>query len=124
MGDGSGWVMNLDVMTAVLKATAIDLELDGADFTTHSLRIGGAATMAATGLYTDDEIRRFGRWASSCWRRYVYAACGCVRGLVAAMSRVNVVPEDAAERPMPPAAAAWPLARARGTLSPNFVLPR
>ena len=106
MGDGSGWVMNRDVMTAILKATAVDLGLDGADFATHSLRIGGATTMAATGLYTDDEIRRFGRWKSDCWRRYVYAARGCVRGLAAAMSRVHVVPEDAARRIFAPAPAA------------------
>ena len=50
MGDGSGWVMNRDVMTAILKATAVDLGLDGADFATHSLRLGGATAMAATGL--------------------------------------------------------------------------
>ena len=106
MGDGTGWVMNREVMSAILKATAVDLALDGADFATHSLRIGGATTMAATGLYTDDEIRRFGRWKSDCWRRYVYSARECVRGLAAAMSRVHVVPEDAAQRILAPAAAA------------------
>ena len=57
---------------------------------THSLRIGGATAMAATGKYSDDEVRRFGRWKSDCWRRYVYAARNAVVGLAAAMSRVAV----------------------------------
>ena len=72
-------------------------------FTSRVACIGGTTTMAATGLYTDDEIRRFGRWKSGCWRRYVYAARGCVRGLAAAMSRVHVVSEDAARRIFAPA---------------------
>jgi hypothetical protein len=62
--------------------------------------------MAATGLYTDDEIRRFGRWKSDCWRRYVYAVRNGVKDLAAAMSRVHVVPEDAAQRLMAPSVAA------------------
>ena len=90
-----------------LKASAImEMGHDGAEFATHSLRIGSATTMAATGLYTGDEIRRFGRWKSDCWRRYVYAARPAVVNLAAAMSCVHVTTEDIAQRPMPPVAAA------------------
>ena len=75
MGDAEGWVLNRESVVATLKASAMDLGMDGAEFATHSLRIGGATTaMAATRLYSDDEIRRFGRWKSDCWRRYVYVA--------------------------------------------------
>ena len=106
MADNEGWTMNREVMSVLLKASAMDMGHDGAEFATHSLRIGGATTMAATGLYTDDEIRRFGRWKSDCWRKYVYAARSAVVNLAAAMSRVHVVTEDIAQRLMAPAAAA------------------
>ena len=49
--------------------------------------------MAATGKYSDEEIRRFGRWLSDCWRRYVHAARSTVKLLAAAMSRVAIIPE-------------------------------
>ena len=98
--------MNRDVMSSTLKATAVDLGLEGADFATHSLRIGDATTTAATGLYTDGAIRRFGRWKSDCWRRYVYPVHNGVKDLAAAMSRIHIVPEDAAQRLMAPSGAA------------------
>ena len=72
--DADGWVLSRQAMAAILKAPAEDLQMDGAEFATHSLRIGGATAMAATRLYSDDEVRRFGRWKSDCWRRYVYTA--------------------------------------------------
>ena len=50
--------------------------------------------MAATRLYSDDETRRFGRWKSDCWRRYVYAARDAVCNLAAAISRVHVATES------------------------------
>ena len=90
MGDAEGWVLDREAVAATLKASAMDLGMDGAEFATHSLRIGGATAMAATRLHSDDEIRRFGRWKSDCWRRYVYAARDAVCNLAAAMSRVHV----------------------------------
>jgi hypothetical protein len=108
MGDAEGWVLNRDSIAATLKASAMDLGMDGAEFATHSLRIGGATAMAATRLYSDDEIRRFGRWKSDCWRRYVYAARDAVCNLAAAMSRVHVVTESRpSARQSAPAAGPW-----------------
>ena len=104
MADADGWVLSRQAMAAVLKASAEDLQMDGAEFATHSLRIGGATAMAATRLYSDDEVRRFGRWKSDCWRRYVYAAHDAVRNLAAAMSRVHVVTEP---QPSASASSAW-----------------
>ena len=104
MADADGWVLSRQAMAAVLKASAEDLQMDGAEFATHSLRIGGATAMAATRLYSDDEVRRFGRWKSDCWRRYVYAARDAVRNLAAAMSRVHVVTES---QPSASAASTW-----------------
>ena len=82
------WTMPREVMAA-----AIDFGIPSAEYATHSLRIGGATTMAATGKYTDEEIHRFGRWLSDCWRRYVHAARSTAKNLAAAMSRVAIVPE-------------------------------
>ena len=96
MMDNQGWVMNRDFMSALLKGAGIDCGIPAADVATHSLRIGGATAMFATRKYTDDEVRRFGRWRSDCWRRYVYAAREVVRGLSAAMSRVRVGVEGTA----------------------------
>ena len=108
MGDAEGWVLDREAVAATLKASAMDLGMDGAEFATHSLRIGGATAMAATRLYSDDEIRRFGRWKSDCWRRYVYAARDAVCNLAAAMSRVHVVTESQpSARPSAPAPGPW-----------------
>ena len=96
MMDSDGWVMNRAFMSALLKGVGLDCGIPESEVATHSLRIGGATAMAATGEYTDDEIRRFGRWKSDCWRRYVYAARSAVRGLAAAMSRVRVATEATA----------------------------
>jgi hypothetical protein len=96
MMDQSGWIMNRDFMASLLKVAAVDCGVPAAEVATHSLRIGGATAMYATQKYTDDEVRRFGRWKSDCWRRYVYSARGAVSGLAAAMSRVHVTPEATA----------------------------
>ena len=58
----------------------------------------GRAPLEAMGEreLSDDEVRRFGRWKSDCWRRYVYSARGAVSGLAAAMSRVHVTPKATA----------------------------
>ena len=94
--DNDGWTMSRASMTAVLKACAIDCGIPAAEYATHSLRIGGATAMAATGKFTDDEVRRFGRWKSDCWRRYVHAARSACRAFSSFMSRVVVKTEGSA----------------------------
>ena len=112
MMDPSGWVMNRECMSAMLKGAAVDCGIPAAELATHSLRIGGATTMAAAlaaangGVGGDDEVRRFGRWKSDCWRRYVYSARSAVRGLAAAMSRVHVA-TDATAREFRAAGNTW-----------------
>ena len=96
MMDKTGWIMNRDFMASLLKVAGVDCGVPDSEVATHSLRIGGATAMYATQKYSDDEIRRFGRWKSDCWRRYVYSAREAVAGLAAAMSRVHVTPEATA----------------------------
>ena len=52
----------------------------------HSLRIGGATAMFATRKYTDDEVRRFGRWLSDCF----CSACSGVRKACSSRSPPSV----------------------------------
>ena len=90
-----GWVCTREWVTAVLKAAARDCGVAVSDFATHSLRIGGATTAAASGCDYED-IRRFGRWKSDCWRRYIYSErCRC-KGMAATMARANFTLEMSA----------------------------
>ena len=67
-----------------LKAVAGDMGLEETEVASHSLRIGGATALHAAG-WTDEAIRRFGRWQSDCWRRYVYSnraeSCGVAQAM-------------------------------------------
>ena len=54
-----------------IKRTATKLRCEPGDYAAHSLRIGGVTTLFYAGV-DHEEVRRFGRWASDCWRRYVY----------------------------------------------------
>jgi hypothetical protein len=73
-----------------LQRAAVALRLDEvARYTTHSLRRGGASAMWAAGVSVE-EIRRRGRWASNCWRRYVAGDRAGGSGLAAAMAAAVV----------------------------------
>ena len=55
------------------KLTDIALDrigIRGLRFGTHSFRIGAASTATALG-YSVEQIKRLGRWSSSCYRKYV-----------------------------------------------------
>ena len=58
-------------MSDSIKRTATELRCEPGDYATHSLRIGGVTTLFCAGV-DHEEVRRFGRWASDCWHRYVY----------------------------------------------------
>ena len=60
------------MISEALKWAATDMGHKASDYASHSLRIGGATALKAAG-WDDESIRRFGRWASDCWRRYVYS---------------------------------------------------
>ena len=58
------WVLKAPQLSLQLKNMASYLGIDATRISTHSLRIGGASTLAAAGL-TDNEIMRIGAWRSS-----------------------------------------------------------
>jgi site-specific DNA-cytosine methylase len=54
----------------VLKAAGARLGYDPKDFTSHSLRAGGASAMFHNG-FSVEEIKKRGRWVSDSWKVYV-----------------------------------------------------
>jgi hypothetical protein len=84
-----GWILTRAYLSAALDAAAADLGLPPGSLASHSLRIGGATALHAAGQ-TDEAIRRFGRWLSDCWRRYVYSNRHEVCDLSSQMARAHV----------------------------------
>ena len=84
----SGYVLTREVVSEALRAAAVDCGIPASSLASHSLRIGGATALHAAG-WTDEDVRRFGRWASDCWRRYVYSNRHEVRGVARSMATVD-----------------------------------
>ena len=53
-----------------LKNAAASEGFNPADFTSHSLRAGGASAMYHNG-FSAEEIQRRGRWVSDVWKVYI-----------------------------------------------------
>ena len=65
------WALTSDEMNKVIKQTARTFSgLNPAVFETHSLHIGGASALAASGI-NDSIIQIMGRWKSSAFLRYI-----------------------------------------------------
>ena len=67
----SGKVLHRDKVEEKLRQAAQQLNVPAAMVYTHSLRAGGATAMWAAG-YSVEEIQRRGRWASQCFRIYIW----------------------------------------------------
>ena len=80
-----GWIASRDAVASTLKRAAGELHFPESDYATHSLRIGGATALFGAGV-PFEEVRRFGRWASDCWRRYVYESRESTRGFAKKMA--------------------------------------
>lgn len=80
-----GRVLDRADVSEALKACALSMGQEAANFASHSLRIGGASCMLACG-YSEEYIRRQGRWHSFCWRRYAYDSRDQMRGVAKAMA--------------------------------------
>ena len=82
---GHKQMLTRKTVTEVLRWAARDLGQVEANFASHSLRIGGASTMLACG-YSEEYIRRQGRWQSYCWRQYAYDNREQMAGVSTAMA--------------------------------------
>jgi hypothetical protein len=67
----SGVVIPRAHLEKLLRASAVRLGVPPSDLGLHSLRAGGASAMYHAG-FTPEEIKRRGRWASDCWRIYIW----------------------------------------------------
>ena len=66
----NGLVLKKVRVQALLKASARRAGYNPEEFTSHSLRAGGASAMYHNG-YGIDQIKRRGRWVSDVWKIYV-----------------------------------------------------
>ena len=64
------WTLIPPYFTQELCRLAVAIGIDPARVSLHSLRIGGATTLAAAGLY-DHEIQGVGDWKSNSYLTYV-----------------------------------------------------
>ena len=68
-------MISYENMSAAIKAIASALGFDPSRFSMHSLRIGGASALAASGAPTY-YIQKMGRWKSFAFLRYIHWAVG------------------------------------------------
>ena len=68
-----------------LRAAATKCSYDCRDYSSHSLRAGGATAMYHADIPIED-IQRRGRWKSDCWRIYIFGDRNRARGLLDAMT--------------------------------------
>ena len=64
------WTFKAPQLAIHLKQLGAHFKLDTTRIGIHSLRIGGASTLAAAGL-TDNEIMRIGSWRSTAFLTYL-----------------------------------------------------
>ena len=64
------WTLKPAYFAARLKELGTHFALDPTRISSHSLRIGGATTLAAAGL-TDGDIRNIGDWKSNAFMQYI-----------------------------------------------------
>ena len=66
----SNWTLKPPYFATYLKRMGVHFGLDPSRISSHSLRIGGATTLAAAGL-TDGDVRGMGDWKSNAFMQYV-----------------------------------------------------
>jgi hypothetical protein len=57
----------------------------------HSLRRTGASLLAATGLASDEDIKRWGRWTSNAYKLYVHLENSRYKAWAEAVARIKPV---------------------------------
>jgi hypothetical protein len=68
--DEQGNPLSYRVLLNFIKQSFASWGLSSAEFSTHSLRIGGATQLAMC-QFSGEQIQAVGRWSSDCYRRYV-----------------------------------------------------
>jgi hypothetical protein len=91
----TGKFVTRDDVSKAIKTLARLAGYDPTHFVTHSMRAGGATTMAQLG-YDASIIKLFGRWRSDCFTEYIKIAPSTRKGVAAKMAEMDEI--DAARR--------------------------
>ncbi|ETN01502.1 hypothetical protein PPTG_17227 [Phytophthora nicotianae INRA-310] len=75
-------------VSQLIKGTAPGLGLNPKDYSSHSLRIGGACALLAAGK-SDLVIRLMGRWSSWCFIVYTRLKPGMIRDVASSMIKAS-----------------------------------
>ena len=99
---GHPWALSYTQANAAIKKM---MKLQGFtanlhQFSTHSMRIGGASTLAAAG-YTDSIIQKMGGWKSTCFLRYIRLAVEAFGRCQDALSDATLLTNDHLMRMLP-----------------------
>lgn len=88
---GDGKVVPRAAITALIEKAAKSLGVLDGDFSTHSLRFGGASAIWAA--YSDTTlVKRWGRWSSESFQTYLWDSRKNSRGVSQKMSKVDLTP--------------------------------
>ena len=91
----SGKLVTRDKVQRVIRRLAEGAGYDPTHFVTHSMRAGGATSMAMLG-YDASTIQLFGRWRSDCFIQYIRISATARKGVAAQMAALEEI--DAAQR--------------------------
>eukprot|EP00971_Amphidinium_carterae_P333660 6468491-Amphidinium_carterae.3 len=80
---GGAVISHIEIQNAI-KRSALGVGLPPERFSCHSLRIGGASAMYNT-TNDSETVKRFGRWASTTFQRYLWDSAERSQGLAARM---------------------------------------
>eukprot|EP00974_Lingulodinium_polyedra_P039915 3830446-Lingulodinium_polyedra.AAC.1 len=82
----SGRVLHRTQVQRLLQEAAVACNLPAGRFMSHSLRIGGASALYnATGEV--ETVKRYGRWSSGAFHRYLWDAAERSKGVAEAMAK-------------------------------------
>ena len=66
----NGTMLTRKLLVSFIRSHVAVLGINPDEYTSHSLRIGGATSAAAAGM-ADHEIKLLGRWSSDTYQRYI-----------------------------------------------------
>ena len=81
---------NGSYLTRNRLATLLHTCFPNQPYNTHSLRIGGASTMASAGI-PDSQIMIMGRWSSNAYQRYIRLSDNLIKQSTTLMSQTNLL---------------------------------
>lgn len=95
--DRQGKFVTRDKVARMIRTLAELAGYDPTHFVTHSMRAGGATSLAMLG-YAQHTIQLFGRWRSDCFIEYIKLAPSTMKGVAANLARLDEIEQGARRR--------------------------